>query len=731
MALDNTVWGVAGPLDRLSKSHITRARKRTIRPTTTRNYWIVDGNQSLGDSYDEYEVRFDDEEGKYHCSCQDHSHGEYRHTCTHRTGVMLHREENGDPETWRMPEPRKPTPLGLRGPAAAEKTSRVSRSSEIVRDIAQKESSPAPTRLDQFTDAPAPSHPIFGEPAIPAQYEEFREGQWDAIKEVMEHLASGVKVIMLSAPTGSGKTIIAEATRRLKDWRPGQAIYMCSTKTLQDQVLSDFKDYARTIKGRANYETLVPDVMADTCTSSPADGPVCNRCPGASGREHWATGGVEGRSTEHCHWCHPTSACPYREAKAEARFSPLPVLNVAYFLNETSNEFKSVFHGRGLVIIDEADGLEGELMRHVEYVSTPGNRRWLGITSLPKKTVKDDWKRWLNEDVMPPLMRREARAKGVLDRARGGSSGDIDPALIKNMNRINNQIDSVVNVLNQMGGEHEWVLSGYKGKAMADAYLTFKPVRVAPMAHKALWNRGGQFILMSASFVSGEQTASDLGLADGEWAMVEMESTFPIERRPVFVEPVVEMTHKTKDTAWPLMIEAINEKIDAHPDVRILIHTKSYALTDAIFRASGNSRLMTYRSSRERESALEKFKRTPDAVMLAPSFERGVDLPHDLCRVIMVVKTPWPNRGDTQVQKRQRGRGGAQWYAVETIRSIIQMTGRGMRSAEDECVTYIMDRTFLGLWKEWKRLFPAWWKDALVLDRNDPKWKRANASKTP
>ena len=155
-----------------------------------------------------------------------------------------------------------------------------------------------------------------------------------------------------------------------------------------------------------------------------------------------------------------------------------------------------------------------------------------------------------------------------------------------------------------------------------------------------------------------------------------------------------------------------------------MIHTKSYALTEAIYRGSGNSRMMTYGSSKERAEALERFKATPDAVMLAPSFERGVDLPHDLCRVIIVAKVPWPYLGDKQISRRRRGKGGLRWYAVETIRSIVQMTGRGMRSKGDYCETYILDQQFLGLWREWKRLFPKWWRDAVVMDRNDPKHRR-------
>jgi Rad3-related DNA helicase len=69
------------------------------------------------------------------------------------------------------------------------------------------------------------------------------------------------------------------------------------------------------------------------------------------------------------------------------------------------------------------------------------------------------------------------------------------------------------------------------------------------------------------------------------------------------------------------------------------------------------------------------------------------------------------------------GKGGQVWYAVQTIRAIAQMTGRGMRSKDDWCDVFIMDSQFKRLFREHKRLFPKWWRDSLVLSMNDPKNK--------
>jgi Rad3-related DNA helicase len=69
--------------------------------------------------------------------------------------------------------------------------------------------------------------------------------------------------------------------------------------------------------------------------------------------------------------------------------------------------------------------------------------------------------------------------------------------------------------------------------------------------------------------------------------------------------------------------------------------------------------------------------------------------------------------GDQQVSARLHTRGGQQWYNVQAVRSLIQMTGRGVRSADDWCTSYILDSSYYKLAKGNKHLLPGWWREAL------------------
>lgn len=166
------------------------------------------------------------------------------------------------------------------------------------------------------------------------------------------------------------------------------------------------------------------------------------------------------------------------------------------------------------------------------------------------------------------------------------------------------------------------------------------------------------------------------------------------------------------------MLWGIGIVLGKHADENVLIHTHTYALAKEITKEYARSdvlhgrRVWTYQDSRDREEALDGFKRD-GGVLVAPSMDRGIDLPGDECRVQIICKLPLPYLGDAQISARLKTRGGELWYAAQTARGLIQMTGRAVRSETDWATTYVLDSTF-GSWKKRnKALLPGWWQDAV------------------
>lgn len=493
----------------------------------------------------------------------------------------------------------------------------------------------------------------------------------------------GVKAVILDAPTGSGKTLIGETVRRILGSR--QTLYVCNNIALQHQFLGDFP-YAKLLKGRSNYPTLnhpddFPEISAADCNrkGNPEEGYECDEC--------WET-----------------EMCPYLCAREEAELAPLAVLNTAYFL--TAANKARMFRDRGLVILDEADQLEGELMRHVEVVVTRGLRNWLKIDLPSQVGDMEVWGEWL-----------EGVAEKVREKAGRLSSRDRKDR--KRKKSLLELVEKIEEVVPQLG--EDWVVDGYedarrKRGTTERQTVTFKPVHVRDHGVGYLWENGKQFLLMSATIISPAQLAADLGLEDGEWVGVSVPSVFPPHRRPVFLDrnvgPVVK---KTEAESRPKLVEAIEGIAEEWERERVLVHTHSYDLTRYLLTNLSLPRpIMGYMSSRERDGILLAWQGTPDGILLAPSFDRGVDLPYEKCRVQVIAKAPFPYLGDKQVGKRLRSSGGQVWYVVETIRSIVQATGRVMRSEDDWGATYVLDGSVWRLMSENGQFFPGWWREAVV-----------------
>jgi len=224
---------------------------------------------------------------------------------------------------------------------------------------------------------------------------------------------------------------------------------------------------------------------------------------------------------------------------------------------------------------------------------------------------------------------------------------------------------------------------------------------------------------MSATIISPDEIAHSLGIPQDEVDFIDLPSTFPPERRPIRYLPAANLTKKTENLERPKAIAALDRILDEHPHDKALVHTVSYGYAQQTVGMSRHKkRMLTYDQAKDRESRLEEFKRAPNGtVLVASSMERGVNLPGDLCRLIVVMKVPFLNLGDKQISTRLHAgkKNGQLWYSVSAIRTLVQMCGRGVRSAEDQCEIYILDTQFERLYRENKFLFPEWWRAALKM----------------
>lgn len=636
------------------ESLIARAERRAVSAQSgTTGGWVVAGDPKLGDAHPAYEVVLDGQ--KYRCSCHASQWGDVRRKriCSHVLAVILHRKAGSSGAD---PAPVEP------GMAGAEPEL------SLVTEVP-----PVPPGAAAIPD---PRDSRFGSPPLPPWVKSIRPHQWAAVEETVAHFLSGKKVVLTDAPTGSGKTLYAELVRRMLGLR---ALYIATDKSLQRQALRDFP-YAKMLMGRDNYPTL--DHPSSFYVTGP-DKISCDDCTLAD---------------NHCDFCSFPSDCPYQSAKREALAADLAVLNTAYYLAESNHvgRFAPQF-----VIADECDELEAALMSYVSVEVGPHDRKKLNLGVPDKKTVEESWVEWLDQAI-----------SAVRAELATYPEKPTTPKQIKRKRKWDRKL-AQLRMVREGVAAGGWVYDHTRPD-----WVTFKPIKVDGYGQKLLWSHAPRWLLMSATTISFEQLAADLGLADDEWASVSVPSTFPVDRRPIHVAPVADLTFKTEEAEWINAAEALEVILDTHRDDAILVHTQSYRLNQRLFDHLASLKVRpvyTYRDAQGREEALAKFRSVPKAVLLAPSLQRGVSLDDESCRVVVVVKVPFSSLGDPQISKRlySTGRSGQTWYAVKTVRALVQATGRGMRHKDDWCVTYVLDKQFIQFYRRHRWLFPQWWRDAV------------------
>lgn len=520
---------------------------------------------------------------------------------------------------------------------------------------------------------------VDGEDDLPSWLEDLHPHQWDAIEETIEHYNAGASTVFVDAPTGSGKTLIGEAVRRVlaREGHASKSLYVCSDRALQAQFLEDFP-YAKVLMGRANYPTQDggASVNAGDCTKN--------------------------AGSDSCMWCHNPGRCPYLVAKMAAIRSPLSVLNTAYLLAEANSA--GVFSDKAFSIIDECDVLEQVLMGYVEFRVGDRMLKDLKLSAPKKGSHYPTIIRWVEDELKPRVAQARAQLMGTRNLW-----GDV--AQQRKINGYTRVLGGVENLLRMNDDEGaNFVRDNDAGP------LVLKPIKVDLYGRDVLWRHSEKWLLMSATIISPDQMADSLGLGD-DWAVVQVPMTFPVENRPIYQIPVASMTYKEREESEPLMCEGVVEVVNRHPGERVLVHAVSYHLADVLSRAlmqKTNRKVVTYKSAQDKDKALREYRSTEGAVLVASSMDRGVDLKGDDCRVVVIAKVPYPSLKDPQVSRRMHMPGGEEWYAVQTVRTIVQMTGRGVRSKTDWAKTYVLDAQFgTNVYRRSKMLFPKWWRDAV------------------
>ncbi|TYT64024.1 helicase C-terminal domain-containing protein [Natrialba swarupiae] len=534
----------------------------------------------------------------------------------------------------------------------------------------------------------------------------YRGNQEQALRDIRDAFAAGNDVVLVRAPTGSGKSLLARAVagcaRTVEEAEPSEAsgAYYTTPQVsqLDDVASDDLLSDLNVIRGKSNYSCILPEER-----NTPVNQAPCVR--------------------ERGYDCSVKHRCPYFSDRAIASNREIAAMTLAYFMQTAGSE---VFRRRDVVVIDEAHGLAewAEMYATIQ----------LGPRTVP----------FWDELRVPEVDRveRAVRYAENLAQTCGRRKDDLlaqealSPAEVRERDRLQELI-----------GELEWFVSDYRdpespttwlvdqsepagsargrdgdgsegddreGEDDTGGPLTIKPMNPEKYLAHTVWDRGNKFALLSATILNKEAFCRQVGLEPSAVALVDVGHTFPVENRPLYDVTQGKMTYEHRGETIPKIARTIVRVMQAHPDEKGLVHAHSYdiqeQLADLLADFGVGDRIRTHDRD-GRDADLEEWKASDDPdVFLSVKMEEALDLKGDLCRFQVICKAPFLNTSDSRVAHRLE-EGQWAWYFRSALRTVIQACGRVIRAPDDYGATYLADSSLLDCFERARTDMPDWFAD--------------------
>jgi len=539
----------------------------------------------------------------------------------------------------------------------------------------------------------------------------WRKGQIEAIKTIIEtYLNKTQQVIILSAPTGAGKSSVIMCSSWIFNQMKLSSYILTSEISLQQQYETDFKKFNLnwgSIQGIDRYECIdnFEKNSLGTCR-------IRNKAP----------------KTFHCY-----NDCPYFSARDKASQTQTSLLNYSYWLiqqnyvNEKIEE--SLFKSRPILFADEAHKLVDIVQNHfspritdktidkiekltdffynfhvqdhkinfqkikiaIKQLYEIENQdklfQLLSEIELNLETYKPSWellkdkvkKEYPKHD--PPKEWKEAlRNCDWIKDLHCKFEDYID--IIENTNTRN--------LIKNPGLEKELVFN-----CLEESYLM----------HKYFHKHYEFVVLTSATFGNPSEYIKSLALKNAKY--IKVDNLFDYSKSPIYFYNKHRMSYKEINNNIPWLIEKVDEILDKHENENGIIHSVSFELALKVYNGvskKNKRRILIYNGTEEKMQVLDILKKGKDKVIMGPSLITGIDLKNDFSRFCLFLKTPYASLGDKFVKSKMEI--NSNWYAEKTIVDILQGAGRVIRNENDWAITYFLDATFSDLLFKHRKSFP-------------------------
>lgn len=553
--------------------------------------------------------------------------------------------------------------------------------------------------------------------------ESFPEGfvprpiQIELLKEIESKLNSGYKTIILSAPTGVGKSPIAAALARYF----GRSFIVTASKQLQDQYVGDFK-FLKPVKGKSNFACL--QLMDHKKLDHKDEGLAIQMeltCEKGNCKRSVAKDGK--KTIEMCQYKpqigQPQKSdmplCHYYLQKYLALESDHSLWNYSsYFqLMKYNRETFAEYVDRPIAIFDEAHTIENQIIQ------------FMGIDIYSKniEETRSDIRSYNLADIDMVATLVETLAiyyKDQVTKMAESRAFQNNPDLVA-LSKLQSRYERFAKAYVELSANKEnFIISDPRSDANGD----FKSISVVPLdisKYVAEFFDVPNRVFMSAT-IEKRGFCENMGINMADVAYIDApRSPFLSQNRRVEFLNIRKLSQATSQDDELAVIKKIDQLLSTHSGQRGLILTSSEKRCHDIknnLSEKNQKRIRICHSINEmgktQSQVLKEHAEHKDSVLLSSSLWEGVDLKDNLSRFQIIAKTPYPNLGDKRT--RIKLKKYPLWYKSQTIMKILQGLGRSVRNENDWAKVYVLDSSAKELLDSWRFMVPKSFHDVIWPD---------------
>lgn len=541
-----------------------------------------------------------------------------------------------------------------------------------------------------------------------------RDGQIPAINKIVTaFLDDGFKTVVLSAPTGVGKSIIAAVTAEVihtikhPDKFKGASFLLSPTNILSDQYYDTFvrdrgkfDDTFRVVKGASNYEC--------PALSTPSEPVTAEDCIIKILKKTNANDVI----SEYC------NGCEYNIQKNTRENSRHFITNYAYYFIDRM--YNQMFDSRTLCVFDEGHMINdlftqfNAIEYDFKYIETliddvsnvmivSGLEFVTQLRQLQELYYQEEGVNLTNVLEILEMLKNifNELSRVAMEKAERELSRDRYIKLKRIGSKYLNELMKV-DLFTELMYEHSFEYKYSKtNKGVITSFFSIKPIFVGDF-FDTLCN--ADYNLICSATIS--ETFANTTLSLNNATYIKLPPMFKSEnKRVVFYNPQ-NLNYNSMQT--PAVIDEILQSCadicehHLNKNERGIILTPSFVINERIadhLRAEHPQyTFIVHTKGTKLERVLSEFKFVDGpCVLITPSGYEGMDLSGDLSRFQILVKAPFASLGDARIK--HISTFYPKIYSILTIMKLVQGAGRSVRSPDDWAITYMLDTNIERLWR--------------------------------